>query len=111
MSLINLHTDIAHGRKQHDDKKDANPPIYSRYYPKYYSMAQPDPEAFLISLRACQTVEHFYDKVYNYYSRQPQGSPILNDHALHVSQIAIYNKHALVQHETIIITLGPWPQP
>lgn len=101
--------EIAHRRKQHDDKKeeiDTGLFIYSasRYHPNY-SMAQPT-EAFLLSLHACQTVEHFYDKVLCYYSCQPQESRILDDHALHISRIAVYKQHALVQHEAIIITLG-----
>ena len=102
--------------KQHDDEKeeiDTNlfyscSESPSRYHPNY-SMAQPGPDsaAFLRSLHACQTVEHFCDRVQGYYSRQAQETAILNDDALHISQIAIYKRCSLAQHEAIVITLGP----
>ena len=102
MSLINLKMRLAYWRKQHDDKKKKLS-TQALVLPKL----QPGPEAFLISLHACQTVENFYNKVYNYYSCQPQESPILNDR---ISRIAIYinnKQHALVQHEAIVMKLTP----
>ena len=102
MNMPNM--EIEYSRKhRHDDKKeqiDASLPIYTLYP----TIAQP--RELLLSLHACQTIDHFYDKVHGFYSRQPNGSAILNDPALHISRIAIYKRHAVVQHEAVVITLG-----